>query len=141
EILQKFQGKQSFTEDDIKHILKFNRIQHDFKNPQTYEITSRALKEPVLAEKLRALKRLSGVGIIISSSILAFQNPYKYAIMSPDSLSVLQRHFGLPVVHKEKRGEYSIEDYLRYLDKITSLSEEYGMKPFDIEFALGMIRE
>jgi hypothetical protein len=77
----------------------------------------------------------------MASSILAFQNPYKYAIMNPNSLSVLQKHYGLPVVHKERRGEYSVDDYARFMQKILQLSEEYGMKPFDIEFALSMVKE
>jgi len=140
-LLEKLQGKASFSEEELKEIFKFNKIMAENKNPEAYDMTSQAFREPVLAEKIRALKRLHGVGIIMASTILAFQNPYKYVIMNPAAVSILQKHYGLPVVHKEKRGEYSTEDYARYLEKAAALAEEFGMKPFDIEFALGMIKD
>jgi len=141
EMLEKLQGKSSYSEADLKEIFKFTKIPQDPKNPEAYDLTSKAFAESMLNEKIRTLKRLHGVGMIIATAILSFQNPYKYAMLNPTAFSVLRKHYSLPLVHKEHKGEYSLEDYARYMQKVEMLAEEFGMKPFDVEFALSMIKE
>ena len=141
ELIEKLSGKPSLTEEEIKEVLKFTKIAQEVRNLDAYEITSKAFKEPTLAEKIKTLRRLHGVGMIAASAILAFQNPYKYAIINPNAVSLLQKHYGLPIVHKERRGEYNMDEYARYLDKVLAIAEEYGMKPFDIEFSLSVVKD
>lgn len=139
-LLDRLQKKRSFTDEDILEIMKFKGVgpKEDYKNVNSMRVTSEAFIEPDLNKKMMILRRLRGVGMVMASAILSFQNPYEYASIDTPTWNLLVRRFGFNA--DEKKGvDYSIKEYQNYMQEIKAIANEYGMKPVDVELTLYLI--
>jgi hypothetical protein len=134
-LLEKLGGKHSFSEDEVNEVFAYKRMAYH-NNPDSKKLTQKAFSTPDLAERFRLLRRLNGVGIILASTLMMFQNPHKYAEVNHVSWSALRREFGFKSSEKDERSDYGIQDYTAYMDALKSIADEYGMNVSDVEYVL-----
>jgi len=148
-ILDKLRGKKFFTNDDLNSILSYLGLpEHDEYNgpmPTVMDLTEASFTATDLRKKINMLKGISGVNLIVASSILAFQDPYRYAGVSFPVWNFLSRDTKSNIkkikVDRDFNRDFSVNDYQAYLDIIKSLCNEHGMRPVDVQFALEMMAE
>lgn len=140
-LFEALSNKQEFSDADIKAIMDFKGIGHkdDYKNSNAVIVTKNAFRAPKLEDKFMVLKRLRGVGMVMASAILMFQNPYKYAIIDSHAWNLLVKNHEFEADPKKAGGDYTVKEYETYMNKLKELSDEYGMKPADVEFTLYLI--
>jgi hypothetical protein len=136
-ILSKLQGRDSFNEDEVNEIFAYKRIEYH-SNPDTRKITGKIFSSQDLGEKFRLLRRLNGVGVILASTILMFQNPHKYAELDPKCWMILRRDFGFKGAEKDHRSDYGIPEYISYLEALKPLADEYGMNVSDVAYVMSL---
>ena len=127
-----------FTNSDLNQIRSYRGLesQTDSKLIDVRTLSKKGFAATDLNLKFRSLMRIKGVGKILASEMLAFQNPYKCAAISHKVWNRLVQEFGFETEEKEKDDDFSVKDYVIYLKQIQSLASEYGMKPADVEFVL-----
>jgi hypothetical protein len=136
-LIGRLQGRTCFTEEDINEILAYKGLEQH-SNPDAKRITDKAFETPDLGEKFRLLKRLNGVGVILASTILTFQNPHKYAELDVNTWNQLRVNCGFKAAEKDTHSDYGIPEYLSYIDMLKSLADEYGMNPTDVQYVLSI---
>ncbi|MFH0862210.1 MAG: hypothetical protein V1875_04190 [Candidatus Altiarchaeota archaeon] len=136
-LMNKLSGKGGLTEDELNELFAYKHVEYH-SNPDVRKITEKVFATSDLGEKFRLLRRLNGVGLLMASTILTYQNPHKYAEIDPSVWNMLIRDFGFKVQEKGDHSDYSIPEYLSYLEILKSLADEYGMNTSDVAFVLSM---
>ncbi|MFH1055810.1 MAG: hypothetical protein V1744_06945 [Candidatus Altiarchaeota archaeon] len=136
-ILSKLSGKQSFSEEEINEIFAYKKLE-GHSNPEASKITRKAFETKDVAEKFRMLKRLNGVNTLTASTILMFQNQFRYAEINIKTWGVLKREYGFKAPDKDVRSDYSLQEYMGYLEILSSIAAEYGMNLSDIEHVINV---
>jgi len=77
--------------------------------------------------KLKLLTALRGVGIPVASAILALSYPEKYAVID---------FRGWRQLFENTRTYYSTNNYLKYLDTIRNIAENYNLTPQQVDQAI-----
>jgi hypothetical protein len=134
-LLSKLKDREYFTEDEVNEIFTYKGMEHH-ANQDARKITEKVFASQDMGEKFRLLKRLNGVGIVMASNILMFQNPHKFAETNHISWNILASSFGLKAPEKDARSDYSVQEVEIYLTSLKSLSDEYGMNVADVEYVL-----
>ncbi len=134
-LLGRLQGKNFYSEDELNELFAYKHIEYR-PNPDCKKISEKVFATSDLGEKFRLLRRLNGVGIIMASTILTFQNPHKYAELDPKIWNLLISDFGFKAQAKDERSDYSLPEYLGYIELLKSLANEYGMNTADVAFVL-----
>jgi hypothetical protein len=138
-LLDKLKNSEYFTEEDVNGIFVYKKMEYH-SNQDAKKITAKVFSSQDLGEKFRLLKRLNGVGIVMASNILMFQNPRRYAEINHISWNILIEGFNFKESEKECRSDYSIQEYEHYLSALKFLADEYGMNVGDVEYALSHTR-
>jgi len=133
--LTKLAGREYLSEEEVNELFSYKHLEYH-ANPDARKITQKAFASSDLGEKFRLLRRLNGVGVIMTSTILMFQNPNRYAELNPVCWNSLIRNFGFKASEKDGRSDYGIPEYTTYLEAIKSIADEYGMKIGEVEYVL-----
>jgi hypothetical protein len=137
-LLKKLGCRDFITEEELNEVFSYNHLEYH-ANPDTKKVTQKVFSSSDLGEKFRLLKRLNGVGVIVATSVLMFQNPHKYAELSPACWNNLIKYCGLQAQAKDGRSDYNIPEYLNYLEVLKSVSNEFGMNVGDTQYVLSKI--
>jgi len=140
-IIRNLEGKKYFTKDDLEKLFEYKGVTHPHSNRFVKKYTQKAFESDDLEQKIRSLKRLNGVGMVMASTILTMQNPYRFAELDHMVWDTLQTDYSLEGTEKDHRSDYGIGEYERYMDILRNLGEEYGMKASDVEFVLEILDE
>ena len=142
-LLDALNGRNRFMLDDLNEIRHFRGLPpiEGMRSLTVGEATRKAFINKDLYAKFRSLTRLRGVGTVIASYILSFQNPYKYAGINHRVWNTLIEDFAFDAEEKNPEDEFSPQEYEQYLRMMSSLAVEYGMKPADVEFVLDYLLE
>jgi hypothetical protein len=137
-LLSRLKDRDCFNEDDINDIFSYKGMEHH-PNPDAKKITQKVFASVDVGEKFRLLRRLNGVGLIMASNILMFQNPLRYAEASHVSWNVLVGNYGLKAPEKDERSDFSLQEYETFLNVLKSLANEFGMNVGDVEYVLSHV--
>lgn len=102
-------------------------------NATVKEISRAALSIKDEVNKIKTLtkglgrKRLKGVGVAIASAILTILNPNRYGVIDFHAWRAL---------YGEKRSNFSLDDYLRYLNDLRQKAQEEKTTPREIDKGL-----
>lgn len=131
-------GKDRFSLDDVNEIRHYRGLPpvEGMRSLTVGEATRKAFSARDMYTKFRSLTRLRGVGTVIASYVLAFQNPFKYAGVNHNVWNTLVREYSFNAEEKNAEDDFSAQEYEQYINVISSLAVEYGMKPADVEFVL-----
>jgi len=136
-LISNLQGKSAYSEEDIAAIFAYKGL--EFKSQAEVEkITRKAFETRDLAERFRLLKRITGVTTLMASTIIMFQNPYRYAEINIKTWALLKREYGFKAPDKDIRSDYALNEYLGYLGGLSSIAAEYGMNISDIEYIINL---
>jgi len=140
-LIEKLINAKEFNVAELNEIRSYRGMDalEDSKVLDVRSLTRKAFSAKDLATKLRSLMRIKGVGIILATEILAFQNPYKYAAISHRVWNTLVADFGFNAEEKELGKDFGQKEYELYVSHISNLADGYGMKPADAEFVLNNI--
>lgn len=132
-----------FAASDLHDIISYKGLKpiEDSRFFDVKDLTTKAFSTPDLSLKFRSLTRMRGIGMTLASEILAFQNPYKHAAISHKVWNRLVKDFGLKVGEKKPEDDFAVKDYEAYILAVSSLAEEHGMKPTDVEFVLNYLSD
>ncbi len=106
---------------------------------QIFEASAKAFANPTCHTdsqttlRLKALTELSGVAIPVASAILALVFPNNLAVID---VRGWRQMFGPQQSGKDKETFESIKEYLRYLDKLTTLSASLDWPVQDVDLAV-----
>ncbi|MFH1403672.1 MAG: hypothetical protein ABIH11_05320 [Candidatus Altiarchaeota archaeon] len=139
-LIMRLQGKSYFTDDELNEIMRYRKVPHH-TNQGSVNMTAKAFNAGSLEQKIKLLKKLNGVGMTVASTILMFNNPYKYVELNHEVWNLLQRNYGLSGSEKGGGSDYSLSELEKYIEVVMSLSEEYGMKPSDTLFTLSELNK
>lgn len=140
-LMRELEGKDHFTGEDLTKIFSYKGIAQTHHNRFIEKYTNRAFTAEDLETAIASLKKLNGVGMVMASTILSLQNPYKYAELSHGVWEKLQDEYGLEGSRKDHRSDYGIGEYETYLSLLKKLGDEYGMKLTDVEFVVSLLDE
>ncbi|MFH1788569.1 MAG: hypothetical protein ABH834_04240 [Candidatus Altiarchaeota archaeon] len=140
-LLGRISNQQDFSLKDMNEIRAYRGLEpiDESRILDVRTLTKKAFSASDLTLKFRSLKRIKGVGNSLASEILAFQNPYKYAAVTHKVWNILVSDFDFDAEEKESEDDVSLQDYVKYLEKIRDVAVEYGMKPADAEFVLNYL--
>ncbi|MFH1835501.1 MAG: hypothetical protein ABH851_04865 [Methanobacteriota archaeon] len=140
-LIERLINAKEFNIAELNKIRSFRGMDalEDSKVLDVRTLTRKAFSAKDLETKLRSLMRIKGVGIILATEILAFQNPYKYAAISHRVWNTLVADFGFEGEEKDLKKDFGQKEYELYISRISHLADEYGMKPADAEFVLNYI--
>jgi thermostable 8-oxoguanine DNA glycosylase len=79
--------------------------------------------------RINSLCVLFGVGVPVASAILTICYPKKYAVID-------YRNWRQIYDNNEKKNNFTIKEYLEYLDKIVELSIKFKFTPQEIDLAI-----
>jgi len=130
-----------FTASDLNDIISYKGLKPiaDSRFFDVKDLTNKAFSAPELSLKFRSLTRMRGIGMALASEILAFQNPYKHAAISHKVWNTLVKDFGMKREEKKPGDDFAVKDYETYILAVSSLAEEHGMNPADVEFVLNYL--
>jgi len=134
-LLSKLQGRSAFTEEDINEVFAYRKLGYH-SNSEAVKVTEKAFDAQELGDKLRLLKRLNGVGMMVASSILMFQSPYRYAEINHKTWNYLRRNHGLAGSDKDHKSDFAVGEYQSYLEALSLLAGEFGMNVSEVEFVI-----
>jgi len=139
-MINKLQGKDYLSDVQILDVMKYKNVQ-EHTNQKVSNFTAIAFASSSIEKKIQFLKKLNGVGMTVASTILMFHNPYKFGELNHTVWNILHRNYGLSGSEKSSNSDYSIPEYVQYIQILQSLSEEYGMRPSDIVFIISTLKK
>ena len=136
-LISELQGKSAFSEEEVAAVFAYKGL--EFKSQAEVEkVTRKAFESRDLAERFRLLKRINGVTTLLASTLLMFQNQYRYAEINIKTWALLKREYGFKAPDKDIRSDYALNEYLEYLAMLSSIAAEYGMNLSDVEYIINL---
>lgn len=134
-LVLRFKEKTSYTDEELNEIFALKGMEPHV-NPDAKAFTQKALAAPTLDDRFKLLRRVKGVGMKVASTILMVNNPHKYAELDEVSWNSLRTNFGFAAPEKDQNSDYSVQEYLLYLEALQSLADEYGMNVNDVQYVI-----